>query len=88
MSARRGPDDVVVLRKYVNELEARLACTILEANGVPAQVLADTAGGAYPSMALVFPVRLLVRAEDAALAAEILDTPADAPDEPPADAPA
>jgi len=73
-------DDVVVLRKYVNELEAQLAATILEANGIPAQVHADTAGGAYPSMALVFPVRLLVRAEDATLAAEILDTPADAAD--------
>ena len=72
-------DEIVVLRKYVNEFEARLAATILEANGVAVQVLADTAGGAYPSMALVFPVRLLVRAEDAALAAEILDTSAEAP---------
>jgi hypothetical protein len=44
-------------------------------------------GGALPSMALLMPVRLLVRAEDAALAAEILDAPADPPpdeDEPPA----
>jgi len=72
------PTEIVVLRKYVDELQARLAAAILEANGIPAQVLADTAGGAYPSMALVFPVRLLVRAEDAALAAEILDTPAEA----------
>jgi hypothetical protein len=71
-------DEIVVLRKYVNEIEAGLAATILEANGIPAQVLADTAGGAYPSMALVFPVRLLVRAADAELAAQILDTPADA----------
>lgn len=69
--------EIVVLRKYSNELEARLAATVLEANGIPAQVLADTAAGAYPSMALVFPVRLLVRGEDAALAREILDTPAD-----------
>jgi hypothetical protein len=67
-------DDIVVLRTYASELEARLAATILEANGVPAQVLADTAGGAYPSMALVFPIRLLVRADDAALARELLDT--------------
>ena len=72
------PNEIVVLRKYVDELQARLAAAILEANGIPVQVLADTAGGAYPSMALVFPVRLLVRAEDAALAAEILDTPAEA----------
>jgi hypothetical protein len=72
-------DDIVVLRTFIGELEARLAATILEANGIPAQVLADTAGGAYPSMGLVFPARLLVRASDAALAAEILDTPADTP---------
>ena len=70
-------DEIVVLRTYVSELEARLAATILEANGIAAEALADTAGGAYPSMALVYPVRLLVRAEDAALAAEILDTPAE-----------
>ena len=69
-------EETVVLRTFLNEFEARFAATILEANGIPVQVLADTAGGAYPSMALVFPVRLLVRAEDAAVAAEILDTPA------------
>jgi hypothetical protein len=70
-------DGIVVLRTYGNEVEAGLAASVLEANGIPAQVRADTAGGAYPSMALIFPVRLLVRVEDAALAREILDTPAD-----------
>ena len=72
-------EDVVVLRKYGNEVEARFDATVLEANGIPAQVLADTAGGAFPSMALVFPVRLLVRAADADLARELLDTPVDQP---------
>ena len=76
-------DDIVVLREFVNEFEARFAAMALEANGIPAQVLADTAGGAYPSMALVFPVRLLVRAEDAEVAREILDTPADPPPDDP-----
>jgi Putative prokaryotic signal transducing protein len=70
-------DEIIVLRTYGNELDARFAATVLEANGIPAQVAADTAGGAYPSLALLFPVRLLVRAHDAADAAEILDTPAD-----------
>lgn len=74
-------DDIVVLREYGNEVEAQFAATVLEANGVPARVLADTAGGALPSMALVFPVRLLVRALDADLARELLDTPADPPPE-------
>ena len=71
-------DDIVVLRTYGNEIEAGLAASVLEANGVQAQVSADTAGGAYPSMALLFPIRLMVRAADAALALEILDTAVDA----------
>ena len=70
-------DDIIVLRTYGNEVEASLAASVLEANGVPAQVSADTAGGAYPSLALSFPVRLLVRGQDAAFAREILDTPAE-----------
>ena len=69
------PADIVVLRTYGSETEARFDATVLEANGVPAQVMADTAGGALPSIALLFPIRLLVRAEDAALARELLDTP-------------
>lgn len=71
--------EIVVLREYANEYEARFAALALEANGIPAHVAADTAGGTVPSMAIVFPVRLLVRAEDADLAREILDTPADPP---------
>lgn len=72
--------DVVVLREYATEVEAQLAALVLEANGVPAQVLADTAGGALPAIAVIFPVRLLVRAGDAALARELLDTPAAPPE--------
>lgn len=68
-------DDIVVLQEYVTEIDAQLAAAILEAHGIQTQVLADTAGGALPSMAFVFPVRLLVRSEDATLAREILDTP-------------
>jgi putative signal transducing protein len=73
-------DDVVILRKYVNEFEARLLAAVLEANGIPVQVFSDTVGGAYPSMATMYPVRFAVRAEDAEHAAEILDKG----DEPPA----
>jgi hypothetical protein len=72
-------DDIVVLRQFGNEVEAQFAATVLEANGIPARVMADTAGGAFPSMALLFPVRLLVRAADADLARELLDTTADPP---------
>lgn len=66
-------DDFVFLRKHVNEFEARLLAAVLEANGIPVQVFVDTVGGAYPSMAVMNPVRFAVRAEDAERAAEILD---------------
>lgn len=66
--------DIVVLRTYLSEPEARFAATVLEANGIPSQVMADNAGGALPSIALLFPIRLLVRAADEALARELLDT--------------
>ena len=74
-------DDIIVLREYGNELSARLAAMALEANGVPAQVSADTAGGALPSLAMAFPVRLLVRAEDAGLARQLLDTAVEPPED-------
>jgi len=67
-------DDIVVLREYSNEAEANLVASMLEANGIPSHVAADTAGGAFPSLALVFPIRLLVRREDLELARELLDT--------------
>lgn len=65
-------DDIVVVRTCANDLEAHLDASVLEANGIPVHVNANTAGGAYPGMVL-----LLVRAEDAALALELLDAPAD-----------
>jgi len=74
-------EDVVVLRSFATEVDAHLAAAVLEANGIPARIVADTAGGAIPAIAVIFPVRLLVRAADADLARELLDTPADPPPE-------
>ncbi|MFN2564418.1 MAG: putative signal transducing protein [Gemmatimonadaceae bacterium] len=73
-------DDVVVLRQFSTEVEAQLAAAVLEANGVAAHVVADTAGGALPAIAVIFPVRLLVRARDADFARQLLDTPAEPPE--------
>lgn len=68
-------DESVVLRRYHDEMSAHLDAMVLEANGIPARVMADTGGGMIPSMAIVFPVRLLVHAENVELARELLDTP-------------
>lgn len=64
--------ELVVLQKYHSEVEAQVAAAILEASGIPARVLADTAGGALPSLSLLFPARLLVRVEDEPAAREAL----------------
>ncbi|HEY0972250.1 MAG TPA: hypothetical protein VGE02_14875 [Gemmatimonadales bacterium] len=70
-------DELVVLREYSSEIAARMDAMALEANGVPARVSADTAGGVLPNLALSFPVRLIVRAADAELALQLLDTSAE-----------
>jgi hypothetical protein len=69
-------DEVIVLRKYVSEVEATMAHLVLEAHNIPSAVMRDTAGGMIPSMALLYPVRLAVRREDADEARRILDTEA------------
>jgi hypothetical protein len=69
-----------VIREYINEMEALIARSILEAHEIPAIVLRDDAGGMLPSMHLLWPVRLAVRAADAAEALRILDAPFDEDD--------
>ena len=66
-----------VIREYINEMEALIARSILEAHEIPAIVLRDDAGGMLPSMHLLWPVRLAVRSTDAAEALRILDAPFD-----------
>jgi len=53
---------------------------LLESEGVPAMVMADDAGGAYPSLQFVRGVRLMVAAEDAYRAREILKAMEEVPD--------
>ena len=57
---------MMIIREYLNEMEALVARTVLEANNIPAVVLRDDAGGMLPAMHLLYPVRLAVRVPDAA----------------------
>ncbi len=66
---------MVVIRDYVNEMEALVARSVLEAHEIPAVVLRDDAGGMLPAMRLLYPVRLAVRSLDAVQALRILDAP-------------
>jgi putative signal transducing protein len=69
-------DEVIVLRKYSSEVEATMAHLVLEAHNIPSAIMRDTAGGMIPSMALLYPVRLAVRREDADEARRVLDAEA------------
>ncbi|MFY7922944.1 MAG: hypothetical protein ACOVSI_11060 [Gemmatimonas sp.] len=66
---------MVVIREYVNEMEALVARSVLEAHQIPAVVLRDDAGGMLPAMRRLSPARLYVRAVDASHAIRILDAP-------------
>ena len=63
-----------VIREYLNEYEAQIARSVLEANDIPAVVLRDNAGGMLPVMQFLYPVRLAVRIADATRALGILDS--------------
>jgi hypothetical protein len=65
-------DEIVVIRKYTSEVEAQVAQIVLEAHDIPSALLHDDAGGMIPSMRLIYPVRLAVRAEDEEEALRVL----------------
>ena len=72
---RGAPEQLVVVRTFLNAIDADLAQGALEAAGIDAIVSADDAEGNQPAL-WMGGVRVLVRAEDAQQAAEILG-PAD-----------
>lgn len=66
--------DMVVVRTYANTVEADLAASWLDADGVDSMVLADDAGGTYPMFQATRGVKLMVRIEDEDRAKAILET--------------
>jgi hypothetical protein len=66
--------DLVVVRTFPSRIEAEIAQSALEADGIQAVVLADDAGGQYSSLWMTG-VRLLVPEARVTRAVEILDAP-------------
>ena len=66
---------LVVVRTFLNNIEAEIALSALEAAGIHAIVRRDDCGGVRPSLWLSG-IELLVRPEEAADASAILNTPA------------
>ena len=73
----------VVVRTFVNVVEAEIAQTVLEAAGIPSFVRADDCGGLHPHLQLRG-TALLVRAGDRAEAEQLLTTRFDSGEEQPA----
>jgi Putative prokaryotic signal transducing protein len=63
--------ELVVVSTFLNHIDAELAQSALEAAEIESMVSADDAGGVRPHL-WMGGVRLLVRAEDAEKASEIL----------------
>jgi hypothetical protein len=66
------PDDLVVLRTFLNIFEAELAKSALEAAGIASFIRADDAGGLRPHLWMAG-VELVVRREDVQQANEVLE---------------
>lgn len=65
-------DELMVVGTFLNRIEAEIAQGALQAADIESMISADDAGGMRPGMWLGREVRLLVRAEDAERASEIL----------------
>ena len=66
-----NPPELVVVETFPSRIDAEIAHSAMDAAGIDAMVSADDAGGLRPHMA-VSGFRLLVRADDAAQAAEVM----------------
>lgn len=53
-----------VIRTFANDLDARLAETVLEANGIEAIIVGDNAYGMLPTLNSLHPIRLMVQESD------------------------
>jgi hypothetical protein len=65
---------LVVVGTYYTEIDADLAQTVLEAEGIDSMIRADDCGGVSPQL-WMHGVALLVRSEDGERAARILAAP-------------
>lgn len=73
----KQPVELVTVRTFTSELEAKIAKGALEASGIDCMIATDDCGGQRPHLAFGGGIRLLVRSEDTLLASEVLRTPAE-----------
>ncbi len=70
-----GEDQLFVIRTFRNEMEARVAEAVLDANGIDSSIVGDNAAGMLPYLNAMHPIRLVVKESDIDAALALLDSP-------------
>ncbi len=70
-----GGSGLFVIRTFATDLDAKLAESVLEANGIESIVVGDNAAGMMPYLNSLHPIRLMVKEEDVELALSLLEVP-------------
>jgi len=66
-------DALCVIRTFSRDLDARLAESVLEANGIESIIIGDNAAGMLPYLNALHPIRLAVKESDVEQALSLLD---------------
>ena len=66
-------EPLCVIRTFSRDLDARLAESVLEANGIVSIIIGDNAAGMLPYLNAFHPIRLAVKESDVEEALSLLD---------------
>lgn len=66
-------EPLCVIRTFSRDLDARLAESVLEANGIESIIIGDNAAGMLPYLNAFHPIRLAVKESDVEDALALLD---------------
>lgn len=68
-------EQVFVIRTFANDVDARLAESVLDANGIDSSIIGDNAAGMLPYLNAMHPIRLVVKEADVEAAVALLSEP-------------
>ena len=68
-------EQLFVIRTFSNDVEARLAESVLDANGIESSIIGDNAAGMLPYLNAMHPIRLVVKEADVEAAIALLSEP-------------
>ena len=66
-------DQLFVIRTFSNDVDARLAESVLDANGIDASIIGDNAAGMLPYLNAMHPIKLVVKESDVEAALALLN---------------